>query len=119
MPAEAPCVACGYVESVRYITKEGEGTGAGAVMGGVAGGVIGHQVGSGRGNDAATVLGALGGAYAGHQIEKNARKKTFWQVRVRLDTGEVRYLTYGNQPAFRQGDRVSLASGRLALIANQ
>ena len=115
--APAPsCTSCGTVESVRQVTRRGEGTGAGAVLGGVAGGVLGHQFGQGRGNTAMTVLGAAGGAYAGHQAEKNIRKKSRWQVRVRLDDGRVRTLTYANPPAFHQGDRVRLVRGRLNYV---
>ena len=64
----------------------------------------------------ALVLGAAGGAYAGHQAEKNIRKKSRWQVRVRLDDGRVRTLTYANPPAFHQGDRVRLVRGRLNYV---
>lgn len=117
-PAAPPCNSCGTVESVRHIVQQGEASGAGAVIGGVAGGVLGHQIGSGRGNDAATVLGAVGGAYAGHQIEKNKNKKSSWQVRVRLDTGQLRTLSFRGEPAFREGDRVKIVNGRLALLAN-
>jgi len=119
LPGAAPCTTCGVVESVRYVEKQGEGSGAGLVAGGVVGGVLGHQIGSGRGNTAATILGAGAGAYAGNQIEKNAKKKTYWVVAVRLDNGSRQSITSGAQPAFKQGDRVKILDGkRLALIAN-
>ena len=95
-PATTPCANCGVV-----------------------GGVLGHQIGSGRGNTAATILGAGAGAYAGNQIEKNAKKKTYWVVSVRLDDGSKQSITSGAKPAFKQGDRVKVVDGkRLALLAN-
>ena len=118
-PATSGCAACGVVESVHYVEKQGEGSGAGLIAGGVVGGVLGHQIGSGRGNTAATILGAGAGAYAGNQIEKNAKKKSYWVVAVRLDDGQKRSITSGAKPAFKQGDRVKILDGnRLALLAN-
>src|SRR5205807_583321 len=112
----AACGTCGVVESVRYVEKQGEGSGLGAVAGGVVGGVLGHQIGSGRGNTVATIAGAGVGAYAGNQIEKNAKKKTYWVVSVRLDDGSKQSITSGAKPAFKQGDRVKVVDGkRLAL----
>jgi outer membrane lipoprotein SlyB len=119
LPGTAPCDNCGMVESVRHVEKQGEGSGAGLIAGGVVGGVLGHQIGSGRGNTAATILGAGAGAYAGNQIEKNAKKKSYWVVAVRLDNGSRQSITSGAQPAFKQGDRVKIIDGkRLALITN-
>ena len=118
-PATTPCASCGVVESVRYVEKKGEGSGAGLIAGGVVGGVLGHQIGSGRGNTAATILGAGAGAYAGNQIEKNAKKKSYWVVSVRLDNGSTQSITSGAKPAFKHGDRVKIVDGkRLALLAN-
>src|SRR6266704_1436665 len=113
------CATCGVVESVRYVEKQGHGSGVGAIAGGVVGGVLGHQIGSGRGNTAATILGAGAGAYAGNQIEKNAKKKSYWVVSVRLDDGSRQSITSGAKPAFKQGDRVKVVDGkRLALLAH-
>jgi outer membrane lipoprotein SlyB len=121
-PAGEPsntCATCGSVESVSYVEKKGEGSGAGLVAGGIVGGVLGHQIGSGRGNTAATIVGAGAGAYAGNQIEKNAKKKSYWVVLVRLDDGTKRSITQGSKPAFKKGDRVKIVDGnRLALLTN-
>jgi outer membrane lipoprotein SlyB len=118
LPGTAPCATCGVVESVRYVEKQGDASGVGLVAGGVVGGVLGHQIGSGRGNTAATILGAGAGAYAGNQVEKNAKKKTYWVVDVRLDNGAQKSITSSSKPAFKQGDRVKIVDGkRLALIA--
>ena len=109
----AACKDCGSVTDVKTVKKEGEASGAGAVLGGVAGGVLGHQVGSGRGNTAATVAGAAGGAYVGHQVEKGRNAKTQHVVVVTLDDGKERRFTYGESTAFKVGDKVKVVNGKL------
>jgi outer membrane lipoprotein SlyB len=119
-PAYPPlvCASCGVVTSVRYVERKGEGSGAGAVVGGVVGGVLGHQLGSGRGNTAATIAGVGVGAYDGNEVEKNAKKKSYYVINVRLDNGSRRSFTQGSNPPFREGDRVKVVDGhRLALLA--
>ena len=119
-PANPPavvCNSCGVVTSVRYVEQTGEGTGAGAVVGGVLGGVLGHQIGAGRGNTAATIAGVGVGAYAGNEVEKNAKKKSYYVVNVQLDNGTRRSFTQGSNPPFREGDRIKVVEGRLALLA--
>ncbi len=112
------CATCGVVESVRYVEKQGHGSGVGAIAGGVVGGVLGHQIGSGRGNTAATIAGAGVGAYAGNQVEKNAKKKSYYVVSVRLDDGRRQSVTQGSRPGVREGDRVKIVDGnRVALFA--
>ena len=110
----AACVDCGSVVDVKFIKKQGEGSGLGMVAGGVLGGVLGHQVGSGRGKDVATVAGAAGGAYAGHQVEKSAKSTEFWQVQVKMDDGvNMRYFNYAQQPSYRAGDKVKIVDKKL------
>src|SRR5574340_534161 len=118
--AAAGCADCGVVRSVRAVVEEGKGSGLGAIAGGVVGGVLGHQIGSGRGNTVATIAGAGAGAYAGNEVEKNRKRKTVWEVAIRMDSGKTRTFTYSSQPAVREGDRIKLVDGgrRLALIAN-
>jgi outer membrane lipoprotein SlyB len=118
-PVPGSCATCGVVESVRYVEKQGQGSGVGAIAGGVVGGVLGHQIGSGRGNTAATIAGAGVGAYAGNQVEKNAKKKSYYVVNVRLDDGRRQSVTQGARPGVREGDRVKIVNGnRVALLAN-
>ncbi len=107
------CPDCGAVVDVKFIKKEGEASGGGAVLGGLVGGVLGHQVGSGRGNTAATVAGAAGGAYVGHQVEKSKNAKEFWQVSIKMDGGNMRYFNYDNQPSYRAGDKVKIIDKKL------
>lgn len=118
-PPSAGCATCGVVASIRYVEQKGEGSGVGAIAGGVLGGVLGHQIGSGRGNTAATVVGAGAGAYAGNEVEKNAKKKSYYVVAIRLDNGHQQSITQSARPGVRLGDRVRIVGGnRLALIAN-
>jgi outer membrane lipoprotein SlyB len=112
------CDTCGVVQTIRTVQQKGEGSGLGAVAGGVLGGVVGHQFGSGRGNTAATIVGAGAGAYAGHQVEKNVKKKTSYDVVVKLDKGTTRTLSMTSKPTVKEGERVKIVDGnRLALLA--
>ena len=113
LPAFAACGNCGTVAAVKAIKKEGEASGAGAIIGGVAGGVLGHQVGSGRGKDVATVAGAAGGAYAGHQVEKNQKSTTSYEVTVTMENGATRTFSYGAPTAYKVGDKVKIVDKKL------
>jgi outer membrane lipoprotein SlyB len=111
--AFALCNQCGTVTDLKTVKKEGEASGAGAVIGGIAGGVLGHQVGSGRGKDVATVAGAAGGAYAGHTIEKNKNATTSYVVYVKLEDGSYRNFTYSQPTSYRVGDKVKVVDRKL------
>lgn len=114
--AAAPvCANCGVVESVRSVTKKGQGTGLGAVAGGVVGAAVGNQVGKGNGRAAMTVLGAVGGGLAGNEVEKRARSVTVHEVRVRMDDGTVR--TIEQSQAAHAGERV-IVEGNVIKPAN-
>jgi outer membrane lipoprotein SlyB len=98
-PRPVVCADCGTVEAVTAVQRQGHvngvavgGTtvGVGTVAGGVIGGLLGHQMGGGSGKTAMTVLGAAGGAFAGNAIEKNMKKVTVYQVRVRMHDGTTR-----------------------------
>lgn len=106
--AVAACSNCGTVEAVTAVQREGKVNGVavgnttiglGTVAGGVLGGLLGHQVGGGNGKNAATILGAAGGAYAGNTIEKNMKKVTVYDVRVRMADGSHRNLDISTAPA--------------------
>lgn len=113
-PAAPSCRQCGVVESVQAVRRKGDGSGVGAVAGGVVGGALGNQMGAGSGRTAMTVLGAVAGGVAGNEIEKRARAVTVYQVRVRLDNGEVRTLERNQAPA--AGQRVRLDGSRLHVL---
>lgn len=110
----AICHNCGRVESVQAIQHAAQPSGVGMVAGAVLGGVLGNQVGGGNGRKIATVAGAVGGGYAGNEIEKNNRATTSYQVRVRMEDGEVRTFPYAQQPSWGAGDRVRVIDGHLA-----
>ena len=88
--------------------------GFGTVAGGVLGGVLGNQVGGGNGKTAMTVLGAAGGAYAGNTVEKNMKKVTLYQMRVRMNNGSVRTIEQASPVATGSSVVVQGNSLRLA-----
>lgn len=97
----AVCAQCGTVQSVTAVQRQGQVNGVpvgnttiglGTVAGGVIGGLLGNQVGNGNGKTLATVVGAAGGAYAGNTVEKNMKKVTVYDVRVRMDDGTTRNM---------------------------
>jgi outer membrane lipoprotein SlyB len=109
----AECPNCGVVESVRVVEREGSGTGLGAVAGGVLGAIVGNQFGRGNGRAAMTVLGAGGGALVGNEVEKDSRRNTSYQVRVRLDGGGTRVLYEHERPEVGAGERVRIVDGHV------
>lgn len=113
--AQAPaiCHSCGRVESVQAIQQAAQPSGVGMVAGAVLGGVLGNQVGGGNGRKIATVAGAVGGGYAGNEIERRTRATTTYQVRVRMEDGEVRTFPFAEQPGWSAGDRVRVVDGQL------
>ena len=116
--AQAPiCHDCGRVESVRVVATQAAPSGVGVVGGAVLGGLLGNQVGGGTGRTLATVAGAVGGGYAGNEVEKRTRTETTYQVRVRMENGNVRTFPYNNQPNWNVGDRVRVVDGYLRAAA--
>ncbi|WP_096699833.1 glycine zipper 2TM domain-containing protein [Polaromonas sp. AER18D-145] len=125
-PAPAPkpvvCADCGTVEAVTAVQRQGEVNGVavgnttvglGTVAGGVIGGLLGNQVGGGSGKTAMTVLGAAGGAFAGNQVEKNMKKVTVYQVRVRMNDGSVRNVEVSS--SIPVGSRVIVEGNNLRM----
>ncbi|MBW8830035.1 MAG: glycine zipper 2TM domain-containing protein [Burkholderiales bacterium] len=102
----AVCAHCGVIEAVREVTVKGQGTGLGAVAGGVLGGAVGNQMGKGNGRAVMTVLGAIGGGFAGNEVEKRTRSEQIYEVRVRMDDGQVR--TFQQKSAPTPGSRVTV-----------
>jgi len=102
----AVCTHCGVIEAVREVAVKGQGTGLGAVAGGVLGGAVGNQIGKGNGRAAMTVLGAIGGGFAGNEVEKRARSEKVYEVRVRMDDGQIRTFQQKSAPA--PGSRVTV-----------
>ncbi|APW40662.1 hypothetical protein RD110_12555 [Rhodoferax koreense] len=118
------CVSCGTVESVTAVQRQGQVNGVnvgnttvgiGTVAGGLLGGLLGNQVGGGTGRTAATVLGVAGGAYAGNAVEKNMKKVTVYDVRVRMDNGTYRHMDISTSVPV--GSRV-IVEGKNLRLAN-
>ena len=98
---------------VNGVAVGGTTVGIGTVAGGVVGGLLGNQVGGGNGKTAMTVLGVAGGALAGNAIEKNMKKTTVYQMRVRMHDGSVR--TVEQASALAQGSKVIVEGNTLRL----
>lgn len=126
-PAPVPrgnaCATCGTVESSVAVQRQGKVNGVpvgnttigiGTVAGGLLGGVLGNQVGGGNGKTAMTVLGAAGGAYAGNTVEKNMKKVTVYQMRVRMNNGSIRTMEQASPVAAGSSVVVEGNSLRLA-----
>ena len=120
----AVCADCGTVQSVTAVERQGQVTGVpvgnttigiGTVAGGVIGGLLGNQVGNGNGKTLATVVGAAGGAYAGNTVEKNMKKVTVYDVRVRMDDGSMRNMDIST--AVPVGSKV-IVEGKNLRLAN-
>lgn len=107
------CADCGTIETFREIQVKGDGSPVGAVAGGAAGALLGHQFGRGSGKDLLTIAGAVGGAFAGHEIERNVRKKTRYEVSVRMEDGSLRTVTQDAPPAWHVGERVRVVDQRI------
>jgi outer membrane lipoprotein SlyB len=121
-PRANACATCGTVEAVTPVQRQGQVNGVavgnttiglGTVAGGVVGGLLGNQVGGGNGKTAMTVLGVAGGAFAGNQIEKNMKKVTVYEVRVRMDDGSVRNMELSSAVAV--GSKVIVEGKNLRL----
>jgi outer membrane lipoprotein SlyB len=122
VPRPVVCADCGTVEAVTAVQRQGEVNGVavgnttvglGTVAGGVIGGLLGNQVGGGNGKTAMTVLGAAGGAFAGNQVEKNMKKVTVYQVRVRMNDGSTRNVEVSS--AIPVGSRVIVEGNNLRM----
>ena len=111
--AQATCSSCGRVESVVAVQHAAQPSGLGIAAGAVLGGVLGNQVGGGNGRTLATVAGAVAGGYGGNEVEKRTRSTTTYQVRVRMENGEIRTFPQNGQDGWRTGDRVRVVNGAL------
>ncbi|HEY3432949.1 MAG TPA: glycine zipper 2TM domain-containing protein [Rhodocyclaceae bacterium] len=109
----AICRDCGVIESVRAVTKEGDGSGLGAVAGGVVGGALGNGVGQGTGRDLATIAGVIGGAVLGNKVEKNQRQTVSYHTTIRFEDGNSQTIVTDRETAWRPGDRVRVINGQI------
>lgn len=102
----------GTVTQIEPVIKQGDTSGAGAVVGGLLGAAVGNQVGGGDGRKAATVVGAVGGAVVGNNVEKNrAREVVGYRITVRLDSGSVQTYQQSQVSDLSVGSRVNVDGG--------
>lgn len=107
--AQASCVDCGLVDSIRPMQVGGSASG-------VTGAVVGNQIGNDHGRDTMTVLG-VGAAFAGHSIENNANRRTVYRITVRMDDGSFRTLSQSHEPVVAIGSRVRVSNGSLVALS--
>ena len=107
------CSNCGRVESVNAVQSQADPSGVGVVGGAVVGGLLGNQIGGGNGKTLATIAGAVGGGFAGNEVERRTRTATTYQVRVRMENGQVRNFPYNSEPNWNQGEQVRVVDGYL------
>ncbi len=116
------CADCATVDAVTAVQRQGQVNGVavgdqtiglGTVAGGLLGGLLGHQVGGGNGKTLATVAGVAGGAFAGNTIEKNMKKVTVYEVRLRMDNGSRRTMEVSS--AVPVGSKVVIEGKNLRL----
>ena len=108
------CLDCGRVESVESVQTAAPASGLGVGVGAVVGGLLGNQVGKGNGRTLATIAGAVGGGYAGNEVEKRTHTATTYQVRVRMEDGQMRTFTQSGNNGWRSGDKVRVVNGELS-----
>jgi outer membrane lipoprotein SlyB len=101
---EAAMTYSGSIVSVRPVSVQQQGSGAGTVVGGVAGGALGAAI--GRGNLAPTALGAIIGAVAGTAIEHDAARQTGLEYVIQLDNGQLMTVVQGCDQIFQCGEPV-------------
>lgn len=111
--APAVCNSCGRVESVHAVQTQQKPSGLGIAAGAIVGGLLGNQVGGGNGRSVATVAGAVGGGFAGNEVERRTRTAQTYEVRVRMENGNVRTFPYNERPEWSSGDRVRVVDGYL------
>ena len=112
-PAAPACANCGVVANVRQVTREGQGTGAGAIVGGLAGGALASNIGRGNTRTLATIAGAVGGGLLGNSIEKSQRKTVAYEIIVRMEDGSSRTIASETVPPWRIDEKIRLVNGAI------
>ena len=116
-PPGAGIVGSGVVQSITEGTETDQTANViGAIGGAALGAWLGSNIGGGTGQTIATAAGGVAGGMAGSSVAGNAAgAKLFWDVRVRFEDGVDRVVRVYDRPAFKPGDRVSVANGMVNL----
>jgi outer membrane lipoprotein SlyB len=120
----APCAACGVIQTIAPVSEKAEWTPLGAVTPGSLGiaGLSGSSgtstqmsFGSG-GPKGLVVLGAAGGAAYAQRPNEYQRQR--WDVTVKMDDGATRVVNMKYEPLLVQpGDRVRIAGNNVELVS--
>lgn len=120
----APCAACGVIQTIAPVSEKAEWTPLGAVtpgslgisgLSGSAGTSTQMSFGSG-GPKGLVVLGAAGGAAYAQRPNEYQRQR--WDVTVKMDDGATRVVNMRYEPLLVQpGDRVRIAGNNVELVS--
>jgi hypothetical protein len=119
-PATRDCNNCAVIVSIQMSTNEEQWTPLGSVSspssltnpGGMqARSAIAFNA---DGSRDLVMIGAAGGAV--YAKRPNAYQKPRWDVRVKMDSGEMRVIPQRYEPLLREGDRVRVLGTQLELI---
>ena len=107
--AEADCVDCARVESIRAVeTRAGAPAQLGAIAGGIAGALFGEQIGRAHQRHVTAVLAAIGGALLGREVQRQAEGRPHYEATLRLADGTQRVQRYDGPPPFRVGETIRI-----------
>lgn len=106
-------IELGTVQSVQFVTIEGETTPVGMYGGAAVGAASMTGVGgAGAGTNLARAGGGIVGAVAGRAIEKAVTRKAGEMITVKLDSGQTVVVTQEQgQLPFATGERVRVLAG--------
>ncbi len=104
----------GTIVALAPVTIEDSQNMVGTIAGSVIGGIAGGQVGGGSGSNIATVGGAVLGGVLGNAAEKGIKRKTGFNITVRLTNGQMISVVQEEDPAvtFQTGSRVLIYTQR-------
>lgn len=120
----APCAACGVIQTIAPVSEKAEWTPLGAATPGSLG-ISGLSTASGSstqmsfgsgGPKGLVVLGAAGGAAYAQRPSEYQRQR--WDVTVKMDDGATRVVNMKYEPLLVQpGDRVRIAGNNVELVS--
>ena len=111
-PVIDTCSDCGVVQAIREVEVRGQPGYRGAAGRGVLGAILGGEFADDVRRTAARIVGAVGGGHAGRENERASKRRTHYDVVIRLDNGDVQTRSLDAMPPFKVGDRVRVVQGR-------